>query len=338
MTIACARLLLHRRTKHDAIPSQRVPARRSAHLRSRRPAPADGATDRLPAQVDVLIVGCGPAGLTLAAQLAAFPDIKTCIVEQKPGRLLLGQADGIACRTMEMFEAFGFSRARAEGGLLGQRDDVLEAGRDAAARTSSAAAGSRTSRTGCRNSRMSSSIRRACTTSISTSCANRRPGSSRITRAACSTSTIDLRMPADQPVTVRLERLDPGHEGEIETVRARYVVGCDGARSTVRRALGRALHGDSANQAWGVMDVLAVTDFPDIRLKAADPVGQRRQHPHHSARGRLPGPPLYRARQARRERARREPQHHRRRPDRRGAADPPSLHARREGDRLVVGL
>src|SRR6476659_8108874 len=66
-------------------------------------------TDTVPAQVDVLIVGCGPAGLTLAAQLAAFPDIRTCIVEQKDGPLLLGQADGIACRTMEMFEAFGFA-------------------------------------------------------------------------------------------------------------------------------------------------------------------------------------------------------------------------------------
>ena len=76
----------------------------------------------------MLIVGCGPAGLTLAAQLAAFPDIKTRIVEQKPGPLLLGQADGVACRTMEMFEAFGFSERVHEGGLLGQRDVVLEAG------------------------------------------------------------------------------------------------------------------------------------------------------------------------------------------------------------------
>ena len=57
----------------------------------------------LPAEVDVLIIGCGPAGLTLAAQLAAFPEIDTRIVEQKPGPLLLGQADGIACRTVEMF-------------------------------------------------------------------------------------------------------------------------------------------------------------------------------------------------------------------------------------------
>ena len=71
--------------------------------------PISGAQGSVPGEVDVLIVGCGPAGLTLAAQLSAFPDIKTCIVEQKPGRMLRGQADGIACRTMEMFHAFGFS-------------------------------------------------------------------------------------------------------------------------------------------------------------------------------------------------------------------------------------
>jgi phenol 2-monooxygenase len=69
-------------------------------------------------------------------------------------------------------------------------------------------------------------------------------------------------------VTARLERLDPAHEGQTETIRARYVVGCDGARSAVRKSIGRALHGDSANHAWGVMDVLAVTDFPDIRFKS----------------------------------------------------------------------
>ena len=71
------------------------------------------------------------------------------------------------------------------------------------------------------------------------------------------------------PVTVRLERLDPAHEGQEETVKARFVVGCDGARSAVRKSLGLALEGDSANQAWGVMDVLAVTDFPDFRIKSA---------------------------------------------------------------------
>src|ERR687897_3825346 len=66
-------------------------------------------SDSLPEEVDVLIVGCGPGGLTLAAQMSLFPEIRTRIVEQKDGPLKLGQADGIAVRTMEMFEAFGFS-------------------------------------------------------------------------------------------------------------------------------------------------------------------------------------------------------------------------------------
>uniref|UniRef100_UPI002616D7F7 FAD-dependent monooxygenase n=1 Tax=Sphingosinicella sp. TaxID=1917971 RepID=UPI002616D7F7 len=72
----------------------------------------------------------------------------------------------------------------------------------------------------------------------------------------------------DYPVTVTLERTSRGREGEMQTVRARYVVGCDGARSSVRQAIGGALHGDAAHQAWGVMDILAVTDFPDFRMKA----------------------------------------------------------------------
>ncbi|MFM7120535.1 MAG: lycopene cyclase family protein, partial [Gammaproteobacteria bacterium] len=55
--------------------------------------PASGTEGALPTEIDVLIVGCGPAGLTLATQLARYPDIKTCIVEQKEGPLLRGQAD-----------------------------------------------------------------------------------------------------------------------------------------------------------------------------------------------------------------------------------------------------
>ena len=58
------------------------------------PSDASPHSDPLPEEIDVLIVGCRPAGLTLAAQLAAFPDIKTRIVDQKSGPLRLGQAVG----------------------------------------------------------------------------------------------------------------------------------------------------------------------------------------------------------------------------------------------------
>src|SRR3954451_1597372 len=65
--------------------------------------------DGLPEEADVVIVGCGPAGLVLAAQLAAFPDIRTVVVDRRDGPLAVGQADGVACRTVEMFEAFGLA-------------------------------------------------------------------------------------------------------------------------------------------------------------------------------------------------------------------------------------
>ena len=63
----------------------------------------------LPENVDVLIIGSGPAGLVLAAQLAAFPDIETAVIDRRNGPLEVGQADGVACRTVEMFEAFGLA-------------------------------------------------------------------------------------------------------------------------------------------------------------------------------------------------------------------------------------
>ena len=78
------------------------------------------------------------------------------------------------------------------------------------------------------------------------------------------------RRTATHPVTVTLRHVEDGAEtGRDVDVRAKYVVGCDGARSAIRTAIGRELVGDPMNQSWGVMDVLAVTDFPDIRLKAA---------------------------------------------------------------------
>src|ERR1043165_2704987 len=63
----------------------------------------------LPEITDVLIVGTGPAGMVRAAQLAVFPGITTRIVDRREGPLQVGQADGVACRTVEMFDAFGLS-------------------------------------------------------------------------------------------------------------------------------------------------------------------------------------------------------------------------------------
>ena len=39
----------------------------------------------LPEDVDVLIIGSGPGGLVLAAQMAEFPEIRTAVIERKDG-------------------------------------------------------------------------------------------------------------------------------------------------------------------------------------------------------------------------------------------------------------
>jgi phenol 2-monooxygenase len=229
---------------------------------------ASGAKGTVPAEVDVLIVGCGPAGLTLAAQLSQFADIKTCLVEQKAGRLLVGQADGIACRTMEMFHAYGFSeRVLKEAYWVNETtfwkpderrpEAIVRSGRVQDVEDGLSEFPHLILNQARIHDCFLDVMRKAP--------AKLEPHYSR--------RLLDLKVDpsagaGDHAVTARLERTDAGHEGVTETVRARYVVGCDGARSTVRRSIGRELHGDSANHAWGVMDVLAVTDFPDIRFKS----------------------------------------------------------------------
>jgi phenol 2-monooxygenase (NADPH) len=81
---------------------------------------------------------------------------------------------------------------------------------------------------------------------------------------------VDTRGSSEYPVTVTLRHMKELEEtGYTSAIRAKYVVGCDGSRSAIRTALGRELAGDRTNESWAVMDVLAVTDFPDIRVKCA---------------------------------------------------------------------
>ena len=223
----------------------------------------------VPEDVDVLIIGCGPAGLVLAAQMASFTDIRTAVIDRKDGPLEVGQADGVACRTVEMFEAFGLAgRLVSEAYWVNEvsfwRPDPEDPTRI-----------TRTGRIQDTEPGLSEFphviVNQARMLAYLLDHMERSP-----TRLApiyglhARDVEVDTSGSSGYPVTVTVQHMT-GLEttGETSTIRAKYVVGCEGSRSRTRTAIGRELAGDATNESWGVMDVLAVTDFPDIRVKAA---------------------------------------------------------------------
>ena len=216
----------------------------------------------LPDTTDVLIVGCGPAGLTLAAQMSAFKDIQTVIVDQKPGPLQLGQADGVAVRSMEMFQAFGFAdRLMKEAYWVNEvtfwkplPDDPRVITRTGRAQDTEDGL-----------SEFPHVILNQARVHDFYLYVMRRSASRAEPYYSRQLTELTTNRAAEYPVCATFTNQDTG---QTETIRAKYAVGCDGARSAVRQAIGQKLEGDSDNVAWGVMDVLAVTDFPDIRFKS----------------------------------------------------------------------
>ncbi|GAA1927349.1 FAD-dependent monooxygenase [Brevibacterium antiquum] len=222
----------------------------------------------LPDEVDVLIVGSGPAGMVAAAQLSQYPEVNTRLIEKRDSRLVIGQADGIQARSVETFQAFGFAEEIIREGYHiidmsfwnpdpENPEHIIRTGRP------------KDDETGI-SEFPHLIVNQARVLDYFAQFAKQSPGR---VEPDYGIEFVDLRVDGDadseHPVTVTVRYTAGARAGEERTIRAGYVVGCDGARSGVRRSIGRTMTGDQANHAWGVMDVLANSDFPDIRTKCA---------------------------------------------------------------------
>jgi len=223
---------------------------------------------QVPEETDVLIVGCGPAGLTLARQLSVFPEINTCIIESKPGPLLFGQADGVSCRTIEIMEAYSSSELiLKESYWLNQIAywDTNKKEKNKIVRTKKV-----------NDPRVGLSefphvvLNQA---RIHDLLLDGMKNSSTQLEPIYDCDFVDFKIndkelndPSKYPITATVLQ-KKNKKSYKKKISARYIVGCDGAKSRVRKSLNIPLKGEASDSAWGVMDALVQTNFPDIRVK-----------------------------------------------------------------------
>ncbi|MFC7432025.1 MULTISPECIES: FAD-dependent monooxygenase [unclassified Agrococcus] len=257
----------------------------------------------IPDELDVLIVGSGPAGMLLAAQLSQYPSVTTRIIERRAGRLKVGQADGIQARSVETFQAFGFAERITQeayritstsfwgpsesdpGSIVRTKrtdDDpngisefehlIVNQARvlDYFAEAALQGPGRIEPDFGIEfvTQERDDHPTHPVLVSIRDSGATTEQEDAALARATGANAEA-ARLAVNEATAPPTAAIPTKDDRPTRQIRAKYVVGCDGARSGVRRSMGRQLQGDQAFHAWGVMDVLPSTDFPDIRMKCA---------------------------------------------------------------------
>ncbi|KAI1361143.1 FAD binding domain-containing protein [Xylaria arbuscula] len=258
--------------------------------------------------VDVLIVGAGPAGLMLALWLSRL-GIVTRIIDKRTDKVFSGQADGFQARTLEILDSFGigdrvwkeanqmfevsFWNPNPDGriqrnsrvsnnvaGLSRFTECVLHQGRMEKFFLDGIAASYPHPATPTHQIKVE---RMVIPTSLSID-------ETRVDDEDAYPLTITLQNLTEEEATPtqRLSNLSDGlfrsnlanddipqmienssgrKDVREEIVKAKYVVGCDGAHSWTRKNLGKdfAMHGEMTDYIWGVLDIVPITNFPDVR-------------------------------------------------------------------------
>ena len=188
--------------------------------------------------LDVLIVGAGPTGLTLAAQLHTF-GLRTRLVDRLLDRTRESRALVVQARSLEVFQSLGLADALVARGRTTARLQIHV------------------------DNRVAAEVRLGDIAAVDTQFPFLLFVSQAETEGVLGEHLASVGMTVERGVEwINFQAGEDGvtctlrhSNGREELVRARYLVGCDGAHSTVRRGAGMPFHGDAYPQHFLLGDV-----------------------------------------------------------------------------------
>ncbi|CBF75938.1 hypothetical protein AN3536.2 [Aspergillus nidulans FGSC A4] len=240
-------------------------------------------------RTDVLIVGAGPSGLMAGVWMAQM-GVNTMIIDQKHNLTRCGRADGLESRTLEILDSFGLADK-----IWTQANHTVEialwgAGADGRLQRQSITANSKPGWSRFYESTLSQGqveeylmqfvrARKHVEVRLETIPTSLEIDNMTIDhhdafpfRVNLETAPFSPQSSFDGVATPNSELSsgqsdDSGYAGMGTMVEAKYILGCDGAHSWVRKQLGLKLEGETYDDCWGVLDIIPLTDFPDIRKR-----------------------------------------------------------------------
>src|SRR3954471_23158772 len=195
--------------------------------------------------VNVVVVGAGPVGLT-AGLLLARDGGTVLIVERRGGTSVLPRATGVNVRSMEIFRSLGLERAIAAVSLPTDGAPLLLAGESLVApvRTTIASTQSQYATADWPSPTHLSSCAQDQLEPVLVAAVGAQPTA----QLRFGTELVSLTDRGDR-VTATLRDTTPTDtdtDTDTDTVEADYLIGADGAHSTVRRLLGIEMTGRDA--------------------------------------------------------------------------------------------
>ena len=192
----------------------------------------------LTTNTDVIIVGAGPTGLSLACQFARY-GFDFVVIEKGDGVTLYSKALGVHARTLEIYEQLGLAQTAVEQGTIAGKVRLLEKG-EIVGEVDLSNIGEGLS------AFPFMLVLEQSENELLLYKYLQDHGRDVVWQTELQTFSQD-----ETGVTARVKN----SAGELQTITGKYLVGCDGPRSPVRHALGLSFEGSTFERTFYVADV-----------------------------------------------------------------------------------